>query len=96
MIDMYHMELLERTQQLQQQGDGGGFGSLSVRVNFNHDCVFVEVLRARDVIPLDSNGLSDPFVVVDILPSGVFGCQEQTTQVQKGTLNPIFDECFEL
>ncbi len=55
-MDLYHLELLERTQQLAQQGEGGGFGALSVRVYFNHDCVFVEVIRARDVIPLDSNG----------------------------------------
>ncbi len=26
------------------------------RVYFRHDCLFVEVLNARDVIPLDSNG----------------------------------------
>ncbi len=58
-MDMYHLELLERTQALQQQGEGSGFGALTVRVYFNHDCVFVEIIKARDVIPLDSNGADE-------------------------------------
>ena len=64
--------------------------------DFRNDCLFVEVLNARDVIPLDNNGLSDPFVIVELLPKRVFQCQEQQTHVQKATLNPTFDECFEL
>ena len=35
-------------------------------------------------------------MVVEILPSRIFECAEQTTNVQKNTLNPAFDECFEL
>lgn len=34
------------------------FGSLTVKVYFHHDCLFVEVLHARDVIALDPNGMS--------------------------------------
>ncbi len=34
--------------------------------------------------------------MVEILPSRIFECAEQTTNVQKNTLNPAFDECFEL
>ncbi len=51
LMDMYYMERLE-----QSSYSNDAFGVLTVRVYFNHDCVFVEVLRARDVIPLDSNG----------------------------------------
>ncbi len=41
-------------------------------------------------------GLSDPFVSVELLPSRLFSTsQSQSTQVQKATLNPVFDECFE-
>ena len=67
-----------------------------MRVYFRNNCLFVEVIRARNVIPLDNNGLSDPFVVVELLPRRVFQCTEQQTHVQKATLNPVFDECFEL
>lgn len=42
-------------------------------------------------------GFSDPFVIVELLPKSVFpNCTEQMTNVQKKTLNPFFDECFEL
>ncbi|XP_061715227.1 BAI1-associated protein 3 [Cydia pomonella] len=72
------------------------YGSILVRVYFNHDSLSVEVLSARDVIPLDPNGLSDPFVVLELVPKRLFPkAHEQTTNVQKKTLNPIWDECFE-
>jgi hypothetical protein len=53
---MYYSERLELQQQVSDSGSNSGFGVLFVRVYFNHDCVFVEVIRAKDVIPLDSNG----------------------------------------
>ncbi|XP_076272507.1 BAI1 associated protein 3 [Rhynchophorus ferrugineus] len=72
------------------------YGSLAVRAYFNHDSLCVEVLHARDVIPLDPNGYSDPFVIIELLPKRVFPhCNEQQTNVHKKTLHPIFDECFE-
>ncbi|XP_049874475.1 BAI1-associated protein 3 [Pectinophora gossypiella] len=72
------------------------YGSILVRVYFNHDSLCVEVLSARDVIPLDPNGLSDPFVVLELLPKRLFPkAHEQQTNVQKKTLNPVWDECFE-
>ncbi|XP_065210917.1 BAI1-associated protein 3 isoform X2 [Planococcus citri] len=72
------------------------YGVLSVRAYYHHDSLCVEVLNAKDVIPLDPNGFSDPFVIVELLPRSLFpNCLEQTTNVQKKTLNPFFDECFE-
>ena len=42
-------------------------------------------------------GLSDPFVVVDLLPKRIFfDYPAQQTEVQKRTLNPVFEESFEL
>lgn len=55
LIDMYHLERLEQ-QQVHLTADTPLFGVLTVRVYFNHDCLFVEVLKARDILPLDSNG----------------------------------------
>ncbi|XP_022124719.2 BAI1-associated protein 3 [Pieris rapae] len=72
------------------------YGSILIRVYFNHDSLCVEILSAHDVIPLDPNGLSDPFVVLELLPKRLFPkTHEQTTNVQKKTLNPVWDECFE-
>ena len=100
LIDLYCKERLDDQQSLMHQyhtiGEVPPYGTLCVRVYFRNNCLFVEVIRARNVIPLDSNGLSDPFVVVELLPRRVFQCAEQQTHVQKATLNPKFDECFEL
>lgn len=52
LIDQYHQERLEE----QCAMDSTPFGVLSARVYFHHDCLYVEVLRARNVIPLDNNG----------------------------------------
>lgn len=42
-------------------------------------------------------GFSDPFVIVELLPKSMFPYSaEQYTDVKKKTLNPLFDECFEL
>ena len=100
LIDLYHRERLNdqynMLQQYQALGDVPPNGTICIRVYFRNDRLFVEILNARDVIPLDNNGLSDPFVVVELLPKRVFHCEQQQTHVQKATLNPTFDECFEL
>ena len=42
-------------------------------------------------------GLSDPFVLIELCPHHIFPKQTvQQTQVIKNTLNPTFDESFEL
>ena len=42
-------------------------------------------------------GLSDPFVVVELLPKRIFAdYPPQQTEVQKRTLMPTFEESFEL
>lgn len=85
-------------QRLQEQSTiaSSPYGNLAVRAYFNHDSLCVEVLHARDIIPLDPNGFSDPFVIIELLPKRIFPhCNEQQTNVHKKTLHPIFDECFE-
>ncbi len=55
------------------------------------------VLNAKNVIPLDPNGLSDPFVLIELCPHALFPRQTiQQTKIVKNTLNPVFDESFEL
>ena len=57
----------------------------------------VSVLNGRNVIPLDPNGLSDPFVLIELCPRHLFPNQSvQQTLIIKKTLNPTFDESFEL
>ncbi|XP_064637155.1 BAI1-associated protein 3-like isoform X4 [Lineus longissimus] len=91
---MYFIEHL----QLQKETETTKFGTLSTRVYYNFDAeiLCVEVLSAKDVIPLDTNGLSDPFVMIELCPSSVFPNQTvQKTRIIKKTLHPLFDESFE-
>ncbi len=42
-------------------------------------------------------GLSDPFVIIELIPKNIFPkTSKQQTAVQRATLNPTFDETFEL
>ena len=97
LIDMYYTGRLEQQQQVQAAMDHTPYGVLSIRAYFHHDSLSVEIISAKDVIPLDPNGLSDPFVIIELLPRRVFtNCTEQQTSVRRRNLNPTFDECFEL
>ncbi|KAI0242476.1 BAI1-associated protein 3 [Lamellibrachia satsuma] len=54
------------------------------------------LLHARNILALDPNGLSDPFVLIELSPHHVFPRQSvQQTQIVKNSLNPTFDESFE-
>ncbi|XP_076458622.1 BAI1-associated protein 3-like [Babylonia areolata] len=74
------------------------YGVLNIRVVYKHQhhVLIVEILSAKDLIPLDANGLSDPYVVVALCPEHAFPNQsEVSTKIVKKTLNPTFDESFE-
>lgn len=81
LIDFFYMQ---RLQDQLVAPNPGSFGVLTVRLYFNHDSLCVEVLHGKDIIPLDPNGFSDPFVIVELLPRRIFGhCSEQVTNVHK-------------
>lgn len=43
---------------------------------------------------MDSNGLSDPYVVLKVFPENKENCIKYKTKVQSKTLFPLFDEKF--
>ncbi|XP_061611678.1 protein unc-13 homolog D isoform X6 [Phyllopteryx taeniolatus] len=56
----------------------------------------VEVLNAVNLLPMDSNGLSDPYVHLCLEPYHTFPLVEPCcTQIKSCDLNPLFDEAFE-
>ena len=63
LMDLYHQERLNECQQLMEDGNSTNpnqyYGILTARIYFSNDCLFVEVLCARDVVPLDNNGKKD-------------------------------------
>ena len=49
-------------------GDIKGDVQLSLKYNHRQQLLLVKVIRARDLVPRDLNGKSDPYVVLDLVP----------------------------
>ncbi|NXK43387.1 SYT3 protein, partial [Piprites chloris] len=65
--------------------------SVSLRYSYGSQQLVVRVLRARDLPAKDSNGFSDPYVKIYLLPDRKKKFQ---TKVLRKTLNPEWDETF--
>lgn len=95
-------KLIERyyQQKIQQQQDFSAekYGAVTVKVSYrqSEQKLRVEILNAVNLLPLDSNGTSDPFVQVTLEPKHIFPAVEpRSTEVKKTELNPLYDETFD-
>ncbi|XP_038597942.1 protein unc-13 homolog D [Tachyglossus aculeatus] len=74
------------------------FGAITVKVSYRpaEQKLRVEVLSAVNLLPLDSDGSSDPFVQLTLEPRHAFPeVALRQTQCRKKELHPLFDEAFE-
>ncbi|XP_067860496.1 protein unc-13 homolog D [Heptranchias perlo] len=74
------------------------YGAVTIKVFYDNQVknLHVEILNAVNLIPLDSNGTSDPFVQMTLEPKHIFPLVEsKETQRKNNDLNPLFDEVFE-
>ncbi|XP_049320266.1 protein unc-13 homolog D [Astyanax mexicanus] len=77
---------------------GEKYGAVTLIISYHRSDgkLHVEVLNAVNLIPLDSNGSSDPFVQLSLEPKHVFPQAEpRTTKIINRDLNPLFEESFE-
>ncbi|NXP40458.1 UN13D protein, partial [Leiothrix lutea] len=85
---------------IQQQLDTSSekYGAVTIKALYrpSEQKLRVEVLNATNLIPLDSNGSSDPFVQLTLEPRHEFAeVVARTTQCKRNELHPLFDEAFE-
>uniref|UniRef100_A0A670ICD3 Unc-13 homolog D n=1 Tax=Podarcis muralis TaxID=64176 RepID=A0A670ICD3_PODMU len=83
---------------IQQQASPEKYGAVTIKALYRHSeqKLRVEVLNAVNLLPLDSNGLSDPFIQLTLEPRHEFPeVMTRTTQCIKNNLHPLFDEVFE-
>jgi BAI1-associated protein 3 len=72
-------------------------GILTVQCYFKANQLEIEILNAKNLVPLDTNGLCDPFVRVHFLPEEKFlSVVKPKTQTHSKTLFPLFDEKFSM
>ncbi|XP_078273899.1 BAI1-associated protein 3 [Rhinoraja longicauda] len=95
------LELIEKAYQakIQQQKspEPTPYGMLCIKCHYEvaEHKLYIDILHATNLIALDTNGLSDPFVIIELAPEHLFpGAKSQRTQVKNKTLHPIFDEQF--
>ncbi|CAL8089800.1 unnamed protein product [Calicophoron daubneyi] len=93
LVELYFTEKIVE----QESTVSTSYGSLSVKVYLQRSSLTVEVISATGLIPLDSNGLSDPFVIVELAPRHIFAQTPKPvrTRVVKNSLEPQFNEKFE-
>ncbi|KAL1264690.1 hypothetical protein QQF64_005045 [Cirrhinus molitorella] len=91
-------KFFERKVWEQKVFNGEKYGAVTLITSYkrSEEKLHVEVLNAVNLIPLDSNGSSDPFVQLSLEPRHAFPQVEpRSTKIKNCDLNPLFEESFE-
>ncbi|KAM8836606.1 protein unc-13 homolog D-like isoform 2-T2 [Spinachia spinachia] len=91
-------KFLERKIQEQNVNTSEKYGAVTLLASYSRSDqrLRVEVLNAVNLLPMDSNGLSDPFVQLCLEPKHVFHeVEPRCTRIKSCDLNPLFEEAFD-
>lgn len=68
-------------------------GRININVSFAKNVLTVEVKEGQNLVPMDTNGLSDPYAQVRISPDRTDKTKKKTKTI-KATLSPVWSETF--
>ncbi|XP_045469629.1 protein unc-13 homolog 4B isoform X2 [Harmonia axyridis] len=94
--DLIHQVNLDLHEEFMSETESR-YGVLTVRTKFEGNTLYIEILNAKILVAMDSNGLCDAFVRVHLMPEDKFRNHEQPkTKTHNKNLMPLFDEVFEI
>jgi hypothetical protein len=95
-VDLIHQYYKERYA-MQKSMMEAPFGLLTVQCFFQKNILEIEIMNAKHLVAMDSDGSCDPFVRIHFFPDGKFiGASQPKTKVHQKTLFPLFDEKFSM
>ncbi|XP_011633432.1 protein unc-13 homolog 4B isoform X2 [Pogonomyrmex barbatus] len=93
LIHRYHQERMEEQKEIEEPI----YGLITVKAFFVDNSLNIQILNARNLRCMDSNGKCDSYVKIKLLPEEKFAeIKAPKTHVQKETLFPLFDETFNI
>jgi len=94
--DLIHQYYKERYN-IQKNMIDSPFGLLTVQCYFQKNMLEIEIMNAKHLLPMDSDGSCDPFVRIHFYPDDKFlNAAQPKTKVHQKTLFPLFDEKFSM
>ncbi|XP_017103350.2 protein unc-13 homolog 4B isoform X1 [Drosophila bipectinata] len=93
LIHQYYMERLE----YQKNQTSSQYGQLTIMANLTDSGLVLNILNARNLLPMDSNGTVDSFVKISLLPTIRFNdVSPLKTNVHNKNCFPLYDQEFRI